>query len=337
MTKKKDIAGDLTKGWPANEAENNANTLAHNQIQVRAKQHGQDISAPLHQAVHAANKVALNKPPSAVVDRLYQKDFWDSIATATGLKKDPGLKKNLPLAQAPALHSDVNGFMTGLKSLPKGSPARGKLITQHMNHAPFLTALNAHPQGKQIHAMLTTHLNSQANAGFKPGAAVAAVKSEPKWDDLLKSWPKSPADNQDKINDHMVLQDKIQESGKVMPHTNAKMSVQGEKIKFKGRNVFGGLELNPGYAEAQGSNSKQRQSVPEERHGTIEPSERSGDTNSFWEDTSADVGLQPQFGVGQRGVNENKNNKAREANKNVFKNPAGYEDIFAHLTGIKKA
>ncbi len=90
------------------------------------------------------------------------------------------LKKDLPMAPLtkPALHSTVEGFMGGLKTLPKGSPARGKFITQHMNHGPFLSALSAHPQGKQVHAMLTTHLNSQANAGFKPGGAVAAVKAE---------------------------------------------------------------------------------------------------------------------------------------------------------------
>lgn len=57
--------------------------------------------------------------------------------------------------------------MTGLKSLPKGSPERGKFITQHMNHPPFLAALQQHPQGKQVHQQLMAHLNSPANAGFK--------------------------------------------------------------------------------------------------------------------------------------------------------------------------
>jgi hypothetical protein len=75
----------------------------------------------------------------------------------------------------PALHNTVEGFMGGLKALPKGSPDRGKFITQHMNHAPFLSALKAHPQGQQVHAMLTQHLNSAANAGFRPGATVATV------------------------------------------------------------------------------------------------------------------------------------------------------------------
>ena len=68
--------------------------------------------------------------------------------------------------------------MGGLKALPKGSAERGKFITQHMNHGPFLAALGQHPQGKQVHAMLTQHLNGAQNAGFKAGGAVAVVKSE---------------------------------------------------------------------------------------------------------------------------------------------------------------
>lgn len=89
------------------------------------------------------------------------------------------LQKNLPGTPpaAPQLHSSVENFMSGLKALPKGDPSRGRFITQHMHHAPFLEALKAHPQGKQIHAMLTNHLNSVANAGPKVGAKVT-MKSE---------------------------------------------------------------------------------------------------------------------------------------------------------------
>lgn len=82
------------------------------------------------------------------------------------------LTKSLPF------HDTVDGFMTGLKTLPKGSPERGKFITSHMNHGPFLNALNTHPQGKQMHAMLTGHLNSAANAGFKPGKTQVMAKSD---------------------------------------------------------------------------------------------------------------------------------------------------------------
>jgi hypothetical protein len=100
-------------------------------------------------------------------------------------QRDGGLEKAaLPpagtahLQAPPQLHSDMNGFMTGLKALPKGSPERGKFITAHMNHAPFQAALQAHPQGQQIRSMLNQHLNGTQNAGFKPGATVAVAKSE---------------------------------------------------------------------------------------------------------------------------------------------------------------
>jgi hypothetical protein len=77
--------------------------------------------------------------------------------------------------QAP-LHSTVEGFMTQLKGLPKDGPHRGKFITQHMNHGPFLAALQAHPQGKQVHATLTNFLNSKANAG--PANAQVVAKKD---------------------------------------------------------------------------------------------------------------------------------------------------------------
>lgn len=74
-----------------------------------------------------------------------------------------------------AMHSSVDGFMSNMKALPKEGPARGKFITAHMNHGPFLSALQKHPQGKQVHAMLTAHLNGTANAGPKAPAKVSAV------------------------------------------------------------------------------------------------------------------------------------------------------------------
>lgn len=89
-------------------------------------------------------------------------------------------KAELPLkplatpAIAPAMHNTVEGFMGNLKSLPKVGPERGKLITSHMNHAPFLSALQSHPQGPQVHSMLTAFLNSKANAGVGVGAKVMA-------------------------------------------------------------------------------------------------------------------------------------------------------------------
>jgi len=73
------------------------------------------------------------------------------------------------------LHNTVEGFMTGLKAHPKGSPERGEFITNHLAHGPFKDALNAHPQGKQVHDTLqaarAAHLKSkyaqQGDAGVK--------------------------------------------------------------------------------------------------------------------------------------------------------------------------
>ncbi len=88
-------------------------------------------------------------------------------------------KADLPPAgtqhlEAP-LHNTVEGFVSAFKAIPKGTPARGKFITQHMNHGPFLAALQAHPQGKQVHQMLTQHLNSSANAGSPPPGTATQV------------------------------------------------------------------------------------------------------------------------------------------------------------------
>lgn len=74
-----------------------------------------------------------------------------------------------------ALHNTLEGFMGELKALPKGSAQRGKFITSHMSHPPFLSALQQHPQGKSMHQHLMGYLNSPANAG--PGNAVVTVKS----------------------------------------------------------------------------------------------------------------------------------------------------------------
>jgi hypothetical protein len=89
-------------------------------------------------------------------------------------------KSSIPLA-APAMHSTVEGFLTQLKGLPKDGPHRGKLITSHMNHGPFLAALQTHPQDKQVHAMLTQFLNSKANAGVGVGAKVMAKIETPQY------------------------------------------------------------------------------------------------------------------------------------------------------------
>ena len=91
--------------------------------------------------------------------------------TRDEFKKLHPRKMKIHKAELAPTHTTVEGFMQGLKSLPKGSPARGKFITQHMSTPSFISALQAHPQGAQIHQMLTAHLNSRANA-------VVTAKSE---------------------------------------------------------------------------------------------------------------------------------------------------------------
>lgn len=76
------------------------------------------------------------------------------------------------------LHDNIPHFLANLKSLPRTGPERGKFITAHLGHAPFISALQADPQGKQIHAQLTGFLNSKANAGMA-GPKQVVVKSEP--------------------------------------------------------------------------------------------------------------------------------------------------------------
>lgn len=112
------------------------------------------------------------------------KEFWQNIGREVGVNKmeknlpGQGLKSPAAAGVAPQLHGTVEGFMGALKALPKQGPDRGKFITAHMNHPKFQEALMGHPQGKQIHAMLTTHLNSVANAGPK-GPMQVTAKSEP--------------------------------------------------------------------------------------------------------------------------------------------------------------
>jgi hypothetical protein len=83
-----------------------------------------------------------------------------------------------PPPAAPVLHNDLKGFLGGLKPLAVGSPERGRFLTAHMSHPPIVQALQATPQGRDLHAKLLTHLNGRANAGFKPGATQVTAKNE---------------------------------------------------------------------------------------------------------------------------------------------------------------
>lgn len=75
------------------------------------------------------------------------------------------------------LHDTVEGFASTLKNLPKDGGHRGQFITQHMNHGPFVSALNSHPQGEFIRNKLNQFLNSPRNAGLKPGQSKMTVTS----------------------------------------------------------------------------------------------------------------------------------------------------------------
>ena len=75
------------------------------------------------------------------------------------------------------LHSTVGGFMQGLHDLPKGGPERGKFVTSHMQHAPFLQALSKHPQGAVYHKQLTDYMNSSKNAHSSGAGAKVTTSS----------------------------------------------------------------------------------------------------------------------------------------------------------------
>jgi GNAT superfamily N-acetyltransferase len=105
----------------------------------------------------------------------------NKIAWAAHGKMKKAFPAELPpqgLTAPSQLHNDLKGFLGGLKVLPVGSPERGRFLTQHLNHPPIVQALQATPQGRDLHAKLMTHLNGKANAGFKPGATVATAKNE---------------------------------------------------------------------------------------------------------------------------------------------------------------
>jgi uncharacterized phage infection (PIP) family protein YhgE len=145
-------------------------------------------------------------------------DFMENLDLLIAKFKE--VKEELVKADS-GLHGTVEGFMGGLKALPKGSAERGKFITAHMNHAPFITAMSNHPQGKQLHATLTSHLNSAANAGFKPGAANVVVKSEDVVDDLEKALlsPKAQAQQHAMYESSKAVAPKAAEPAPKMPST----------------------------------------------------------------------------------------------------------------------
>lgn len=118
----------------------------------------------------------LQKNPKKAAER--EKAASKQKGTDDYVKKNAHPKKeSLQLESPGQLHSDLNAFMGGLKGIPKDSPERGKYITAHMGHAPFLSNLQKHPQGKQIHQQLMGFLNSKANAG-PAGAKKLSVQGQ---------------------------------------------------------------------------------------------------------------------------------------------------------------
>jgi hypothetical protein len=136
----------------------------------RHKQTGQ-----IHETGYYHDHTALPSPAADYDEGFTHRGQFHTTEEARAKNLIPK-KKMVKGEVAPALHSDVDGFMTGIKALPKGSPQRGKYIQQHMNHPAFLSSLQQHPQGKQVHAMLTGFMNGVANAG--PGRAVVTAKTE---------------------------------------------------------------------------------------------------------------------------------------------------------------
>jgi hypothetical protein len=138
-----------------------------------------DVAPELHESIlHSLKALHMMAKELAIEPHRVELPEEDVSKSLTEELMDSPLIKDATGLASPPLHNTVEGFMTGLKAMPKGSPARGKHITSHMNHPPFLAALKAHPQGPQVHSMLTAHMNSAANAGFKPGATVAVAKEE---------------------------------------------------------------------------------------------------------------------------------------------------------------
>lgn len=137
--------------------------------------------APLWEQLKEANPDAyktLTATMQAMVALARKAFMEDGDEGGDEQQEQPVQKAEIPLAPPPSsppmMHSNVETFMGALKALPKVGPERGKFITSHMHHAPFLNALSVHPQGQQVKTMLHGFLNSKANAGVGVGAKVVA-------------------------------------------------------------------------------------------------------------------------------------------------------------------
>jgi hypothetical protein len=164
-------------------------------VHLKDEDFNKELGTVMHDAVHRAVTGKFTEPSSeGFTPHSHQVPLYAALqmvrdsAHGMGLRglhdllpkinKSEMLSPKVAGITKPAMHNTVEGFMGALTSMPKGDSSRGKHITSHMNHGPFLQALSSHPQGKKIHAMLTQHLNGIGNAGFRPGQTQAVAKIE---------------------------------------------------------------------------------------------------------------------------------------------------------------
>lgn len=168
--------------WEVVDSESQGLTVG--KLRARAAKRGQPAPVPNKTGKHPIDvigreKAAADKAVVAGTKKSEMESHVSKLDKAVPLASPAALGTAATAPAAPALHNTVEGFMGNLKTLPKGGPDRGKFITAHMNHGPFLQALQQHPQGKQVHAMLTNHLNGVANAGPKAPMQVTAKSEAP--------------------------------------------------------------------------------------------------------------------------------------------------------------
>ncbi len=141
-------------------------------------------SSQLFETFEGPHRPGLSNHGIGITSTQLDHSYWSSLG------QEVGLNKGVPPA---ALHSTLEGFFGQLKTLPHEGPARGNFVTAHLNHAPFVAALQAHPQGPKMATTLNGFVNSKANAGIKPGATKVVAKTEVssrgKPSDLTKATP----------------------------------------------------------------------------------------------------------------------------------------------------
>lgn len=199
-------------------------------------------------------------------------------------------KSEVPLAPTP-MHNTVEGFMKQLTTLPKVGPERGKFVTSHMNHGPFIAALQTHPQGAKIHATLTHFLNGKANAGVGVGAKVM-VKALPKGAKLVPPGPYDIGDQTENIAnraafpgsaEHAVMEDTLS------PGTGKKKVDAGPQVRPVRKIPVKQSMYTPGYDAASADNISRSfvDSPTGSSYGAMEPAK---ETQWLWKPTFDEKG-----------------------------------------------